>query len=103
MTIRPTALKRRQPASRELADGDDRHAGDPAKGGQRTSLGAKNGVPALPLYFAEMDGEGKETGAGPIVAGCYSPPLQRKPLIFVALGGPAKTMDAPHWPGPLFF
>src|SRR6202041_1515401 len=98
MTIRPAALKRPQPRSRELADCDDRHAGDPSPREQRTSLGANEAYRPYPSSAEWM--EKGRTGVGPIVAGVSRRRSQRKPRI-LSPGRPGQTMT-PLTGGPLF-
>jgi hypothetical protein len=67
--------------------------------------GAKNQLRRETAYrpypsICGMDGEGKNR-RWPNSGGCYSPPLQRKPLIFVAWAA-RPNHDAPHWPGRFF-
>src|ERR1700733_1529147 len=88
MTIRPPALKRRQPAVGSLLIVTIVVPAISLKGA-KNQLRRETGVPALPLSCG-MDGEGKSR-RWPNSGGCLSSPLQRKPRI-LSPGRPGQTM-----------
>ena len=98
MTIRPAALKRRQPAVGSLLIVTIVVPAISLKGA-KNQLRRETGVPALPRFLWKWMEKGR-TGVGPIVAG-VSRRRSNESRVFCRLAA-RPNHDAPHWPGRFF-